>query len=250
MTIQYSQNEELSIKNLISEVYINSHENIVLQNFVDTAILATKNEYVDKINDIIIDEFPGEVKEYYSFDSLITSHENVLCNTDFLNDLSPVGLPPHKLILKQNCPVMLLRNLDPSSGLSNGSRLICKRFYNNLIDAQIITENHKGTHILLPRIPLQSPEESKLPFQFIRKQFPIRLCFAMTINKSQGQTLKKVGIYLPEPVFAHGQLYVALSRATSANATKILIKPANQENIPRNATRNIVHKKFLLRCNT
>ncbi|PKA57220.1 ATP-dependent DNA helicase PIF1 [Apostasia shenzhenica] len=71
----------------------------------------------------------------------------------------------------------------------------------------------------------------------------------MTINKSQGQTLKKVGIYLPEPVFAHGQLYVALSRTISSNTTKILIKPTNQEDLPINSTRNVVSKKLLLHCN-
>jgi ATP-dependent DNA helicase PIF1 len=46
-----------------------------------------------------------------------------------------------------------------------------------------------------------------LPFKFKRKQFPIRLSFAMTINKAQG--------HLPEPVFSHGQLYMALSRCVS-----------------------------------
>jgi len=65
------------------------------------------------------------------------------------------------------------------------------------------------------------------PFQFKRKQFPIRLSFAMTVNKSQGQTIPNVGVYLPEPVFSHGQLYVAMSRATSRKNIKILAKPPN-----------------------
>jgi ATP-dependent exoDNAse (exonuclease V) alpha subunit len=60
------------------------------------------------------------------------------------------------------------------------------------------------------------------PFRFKRKQFPVRLSFAMTINKSQGQTIPNVGVYLPEPVFSHGQLYVALSRATATKNIKVL----------------------------
>jgi ATP-dependent DNA helicase PIF1 len=63
------------------------------------------------------------------------------------------------------------------------------------------------------------------PFQFKRKQFPIRLSFAMTVNKAQGQTIPNAGIYLPEPVFSHGQLYVALSRSTARNNVKILVLP-------------------------
>ncbi|PKA56688.1 ATP-dependent DNA helicase PIF1 [Apostasia shenzhenica] len=168
MLVPYNQTEEASIKDLIFEIYSDtSYSNEYY--FVDVAILTAKNEYVEKINNMIIDQFPGQQFDYYSFDSLVGSQENMLINTDFLNDLSPATLLPHKLTLKENCPVMLLRNLDPSSGLSNGSRLICKKFSKNVIDAEIVTGNFKGTRILLPRIPLQSPEESKIPFQFTRK---------------------------------------------------------------------------------
>jgi hypothetical protein len=65
------------------------------------------------------------------------------------------------------------------------------------------------------------------PFQFKRKQFPIRLSFAMTANKSQGQTIPNVGVYLPAPVFSHGQLYVVMSRATTRTNIKILALPPN-----------------------
>jgi ATP-dependent DNA helicase PIF1 len=63
------------------------------------------------------------------------------------------------------------------------------------------------------------------PFQFKRKQFPVRLSFAMTVNKAQGQTIPNAGIYLPEPVFSHGQLYAALSRSTSRKNVKVLVIP-------------------------
>jgi ATP-dependent exoDNAse (exonuclease V) alpha subunit len=68
------------------------------------------------------------------------------------------------------------------------------------------------------------------PFKFKRKQFPIRLSFAMTINKAQGKTIPIVGVYLPEPVFSHGQLYVVLSRATAKSNIKILAIKDNQKN--------------------
>jgi ATP-dependent DNA helicase PIF1 len=65
------------------------------------------------------------------------------------------------------------------------------------------------------------------PFQFKRKQFPIRLSFAMTVNKSLGQTIPNVGVYLPAPMFSHGQLYVAMPRATARTNIKILALPPN-----------------------
>ncbi|KAG6670556.1 hypothetical protein I3843_Q055700, partial [Carya illinoinensis] len=71
-------------------------------------------------------------------------------------------------------------------------------------------------------------------FPFKRTQFLIRLSFAMTINKSQGQILDFVGIYLPQPVFSHGQLYVALSRAKTVSTVRILIRPVSTERSEKN----------------
>ncbi len=86
----------------------------------------------------------------------------------------------------------------------------------------MITGGAKGRVVFVPRIML-APSNPDLPFVLQRRQFPVKLAFAMTINKSQGQTLEKVGIFLPEPVFAHGQLYVGLSRVRSSSDVKIKI---------------------------
>jgi ATP-dependent exoDNAse (exonuclease V) alpha subunit len=76
------------------------------------------------------------------------------------------------------------------------------------------------------------------PFQFKRKQFPIRLSFAMTINKAQGQTIPNAGVYFPEPVFSHGQLYVALPRATARSNIRILAVRSADKNDKKKKTKN------------
>ncbi|RCV43546.1 hypothetical protein SETIT_9G302700v2 [Setaria italica] len=121
--------------------------------------------------------------------------------SEFLNTLTPNGLPPHMLKLKINCPIILPRNIDPANGLCNGTRFVVRGLQKNAIDAEIVLGQYYGTR---------------------RKQFPFRLSFTITINKAHRQTIPNVGIYLPKPVFSHGQLYVAPSRETAAKNIKIL----------------------------
>ncbi|XP_073036896.1 uncharacterized protein [Primulina eburnea] len=212
---------------------------------VDRAIITPKNVDVDNINQMLILKFPGEEKEYTSWDSVEDDNQN-LFQEKFLNSLSPSGLPPHNIILKVGSPVMLLRNIAPELDLCNGTRLICRSLGRNFIDAEIITGPHKGTRFFLHRMPLKSEDNSGLPFELTRRQFPIRLSFALTINKAQGQTIQNIGIFLRNHVFSHGQLYVALSRGVSQNSTKILVKDGNLERQSDVFTRNVVFKDVLL----
>jgi ATP-dependent DNA helicase PIF1 len=208
------------------------------------------------INMRMIDCFQGEQMMYHSFDTAVHDPNNNY-PLEFLNTLTPNGLPPHVLKLKVGCPIMLLRNIEPANGLCNDTRLVVRGFQKNSIDAEIVLGQLAKMQIFLPRIPLFPSKDEMFPFQFKRKQFLIRLSFAMMVNKAQGQTIPKVGVYLPEPVFSHGQLYVALSRATARSKVKILVIPVTDEmkkkkGVERNSTingttytKNIVYKEVL-----
>lgn len=105
---------------------------------------------------------------------------------------------------------MLLRNINPSQGLCNGTFLTRRKFEKNVILAEITTGEYYEKHVFLPRIPLipLQSDQSSIPFK--RTQFPIWPYFAKTINKAQGQSLDFVGLHLLEPTFCHSHLYVAL----------------------------------------
>ena len=155
------------------------------------AIIAPTNKAVDMINEKIINQFPGQLRIYKSADKVLENeHQYPL---EFINKLKPSGFPQHELYLKENASIMLLRNFDPSRGHCNGTRYIIKKMYNHVLDAVVASGPYAGERLFIPRIPLNSDPET-YPFQMTRRQFPIRLAFGVTANKSQGQTLKKVGI--------------------------------------------------------
>lgn len=236
-----------SLASIVCSTYPSFLDNMNdLSFFKDRAILAPKNDDVDKINDYMLSLIPGDQKTYLSFDapySLNTDIDNPddVHTTEFLNTITALGLPNHVVKLKVGVPVMLLRNIDHSSGLCNGTRLVITKMGKYVLEGKVISGSNIGHKVYIPRLSL-TPDDIRIPFKFQRRQFPLTISFAMTINKSQGQSLKHVGLYLSRSVFSHGQLYVAFSRVTSRKGLKILV--IDDESQDTNMTANVVYKEI------
>ena len=108
----------------------------------------------------------------------------------------------------------MIRNYSPKNGVVNGTRLIITEIHTHSVKPRILSgmEAHWGKEVLIGKVAITSNDTEHFGATLRRHQFPFRVAFAMTITKSQGLTLKKVGIHLETQVFSHGQLYVALSR--------------------------------------
>ena len=203
----------------------------------ERTILAPHNASVNSMNEALLQKIPGELFVCQSVDTADNDDESNLYPTEFLNSLPPAGLPQHNLHLKEGAPIIILRNLDPPRA-TNGTRCIVRKVHHFVLKVEIAVGDFKGEHILIPRIPLR-PSASDLPFSFTRLQFPVRLCFSMTINKAQGQTFKHVGVDLREDCFSHGQLYVAASRTGSPSNLTFLLQTEGSR-----TTKNPVFKEI------
>lgn len=208
------------------------------------AILCPTNDAVDKVNTYLINKFPGVGRLYRSSDTIEDCEDAHQYPEEFLNSLNPAGIPPHKIVLKKYSPIILLRNIDPIQGHCNGTKYIVTHLNDHVIDATIASGMHVGKKLFIPRISLSS-SENIYPFQLQRRQFPVRLAFAMTSNKAQGQTLERVGIYLEKDFFSHGQLYVSMSRVGQPGNVKIFTKNGKFPNKEGTYTDNVVFHEIL-----
>ena len=211
--------------------------------FQHRCILAFHNDTINTLNAMILEQLPGNLHIFHAVDTSDVNEADpdfAQLPAEYMQSLTSGGLPPSRLVLKVGAPVILLRNLYPKEGLCNGTRMIVTRLGLRCIEGQILGGDLHGQCKLIPRI-LLSTAAGELPFILTRKQFPIKLCFAMTVNKSQGQTLGIVGLDLRTAAFTHGQLYVAMSRVTNV-ANLAILHPS----VSPIVTQNVVFPELLV----
>lgn len=124
------------------------------------------------------------------------------------------------LHLKVGAIVMIIRNLDKERKLVNGTMATVVK----IGSSSITVELENGSRAVLCRQTfIVESEESGLPCQLLRRQFPIILAWALTVHRVQGQTLKFAGIFFNGDAWCHGMLYVALSRVGNWSQVAVMM---------------------------
>uniref|UniRef100_A0A914IA57 ATP-dependent DNA helicase n=2 Tax=Globodera rostochiensis TaxID=31243 RepID=A0A914IA57_GLORO len=184
-------------------------------------ILAPHIQTCDEINELMMDNVPGQVRDYLSTDKPLDERpldiDEIESEVAALNQRTDSGMPPHRLRLKVGCVVVLLINKSDREGLINGTRIVIEELGEEKITGRAINGTAVGGQVRFFIERTRNVYEDKAPggLKYERLQFPIKPAFAMTILKGQGQTIRTVGIDLEREVFSHGQLYTAFSRWTA-----------------------------------
>ncbi|KAF4529493.1 hypothetical protein B566_EDAN015004 [Ephemera danica] len=231
---------------LIAEVFGSP---IDLANCKNRAILCILNERVQEVNDKVmarmqqqgvVDNFREYVgRSYVNKRPIHCTHPQ----SDF-DEITGANVAPMRLTLCVGAPVMLLKNLDTAAGMCNGTRLTVHAMHDGYVVCKFVTGTREGQLVPVPVID-EPIKDTPYPFDIHRVQLPLKLSFAMTVNKSQGQTLDKVGFLLQDASFSHGQLYVGSSRVSKWEDLRMHVGYVDK--VAKNrVTRNPVLKEALL----
>jgi len=242
---------QTSMQSLIRWVFPDIETNFLNWQWLATrGVFCPKNAQVDEVNEMCATMIPGEETVLSSADSAVHPEQMGVFGPELLNTLSANGMPAHRIIVKPGMPLMLLRNLSKRDGLCNGTRLIFKeKVGQQLLKCVVASGDGAGREVLIPRIKLRPSDNRGQPCEWQRVQFPVRVAFAMSINKGQGQTMLRAGIWLEEGVFGHGQLYVAASRVGSPDAIRFAVPAAaglpGAGQVAAHVTKNVVYRELL-----
>ena len=203
-------------------------------------ILAADNAIVNETNIDMVQELPGELHSFKSIDTVDDDDARLQYPVEYLNMLNPSGFSEHELHLKVGAPVILLRNFDVKAGHCNGTRYIVKEIRKYSLELEKLDTNGDENDILqLPRICMNK-EFDDMPLTMKRLQFPIKLAFAVTFHRSQGQSVEHCGILLPKDIWTHGQIYVAFSRCGNPHNIHVWAEQEQFKNMNFEPTKRMV----------
>lgn len=221
--------------------------------FKDRAILCPRNISVTEINEYMNKKFlelypelypekdtAQNCRTYLSKDEALDTMSPFTYEMEHFNALTPSGYPPHKLQLIVGAPVMLLKNINPPEGHTNGQRYTVLQLLDNVVVLKPMFSDDPEKILYVHKVDHLPADKTKTPFSLWRVQFPLKNCWSMSVHKSQGSTLKKVGIYLAKHnFFAHAHAYVACSRVSSFKGLRFSITPN-----PKKRVTTIFNKVF------
>ncbi len=181
----------------------------------ERAIITGRNAVVDDLNSKILIRMNGQQVMLHSVTRLAPedhTHLSHFLTEEFLHSLTSHGVPNHQL--KLNCRCLVMHNISVQDRVMN-TKVIVGEVGRKFVTVETLPE---------------------------RRQFPLRPCYAITVNKSHGQTLKKVCFDVREHPFTHGQLYVGTSRVRNGRDILMLMRLSHvhdsdeERGLPRTAT--------------
>ena len=150
-------------------------------------------------------------------------------------------MPPHSLRLVVGALYQLMRNFSAADKLMNHTHVILREVHSN----HLLIETLDGRRFPLPRICFRWPLAVGTT-NIIRRQYPLRPAYALTINGSQGSTLAKCVLDARSSPFCHGHLYVALSRVRQRSCIRVLTTMDRCTQQGFALTKNVVWPELLI----
>jgi len=210
------------------------------------AYLAVLNSTVDRFNNFVLDQLPGEARNYYSSNVIREQHDFNARNIpydNFLSDIEQSGLPLHILKLKQGALCCLMRNISTKDGLAKNAKVVVLSVHRRHVMIQTLPDNGEpGIIFPLTKRTFESRENRYAGYTVLRQQIPLRVAYAMTYNGCQAATLDKVALDVRVPSFTHGQLYTALSRVRNRHS---IVTRREFGDPPDGPVRNIVYQDLI-----